>query len=70
MIKRSKDSTEPLVGCNCTCEFVYFIAWHSMHTFQFCHVQCCSHSPLSEIKKGFSDQTLFITVNQVNRHNM
>jgi geranylgeranyl diphosphate synthase type 3 len=26
MIKRSKDSTEPLVGCNCTCELVYFIA--------------------------------------------
>jgi hypothetical protein len=39
------------------CEFVYFIAYYSMCTFQCCHVQCCGHGPLLEMKIRLSDQT-------------
>jgi hypothetical protein len=51
MVMKSKDSTEPWVGYNCTCELVYFITWHLIRRFQCWHVQYCSHSALSEIKK-------------------
>jgi hypothetical protein len=49
---------------------VYFITCHSIRTFQCCHVQYRNHNPLSEMKKRFSDQALFITVNEVNKCNM
>jgi len=50
LIKRSKDMTEPWVGFTWSCKLAYFIAWHSVCTFECSHIQCCSHSLFSEIK--------------------
>jgi hypothetical protein len=44
----------PNPGYATACVFLYFIAYHSMCTYQCCHVQCCGHGPLF----GLSDQTL------------
>jgi hypothetical protein len=69
MAKKSKDKTEPCVGLSGTVSFHILLP-----DIQFIHFNAVMFTAVVVVllrnKKGLSDQTLFITVNQVKRCNM